>query len=188
MNENNLMNPFDPASLRLDQNFAQESGVKKLLNTVPVRKPNKQEFVRVHPEHCAVGVGIIELKEDRETYLVTPAAAQAHSNEVTIVTIYTAISRQGVVFLWPVKTPLAETNRGDWARSAAIAAEQAKKKWVRVQANMNLGAYDVWEATANLPAPDWPDLTFEEILKIGFKDRLIDGPDHPVFSRLLGKE
>ncbi len=188
MNDSTSPNPFDPASLRLDQNFAQESGVKKLLNTVPVRKPNKQEFVRVHPKHCAVGVGIIELKEDRETYLVTRAAAEGHSNEVTIVTIYTAISRQGVVFLWPVKTPLADTNRGDWARSAAIAAEQAKKKWVRVQANMNLGAYDVWEATANLPEPDWPGLTFEEILKIGFKDRLIDGPDHPVFSRLLGKE
>jgi hypothetical protein len=40
-------NPFDPASL--DQNYAERVGVKKLLTTVPVRKPNRQDFVRVHP-------------------------------------------------------------------------------------------------------------------------------------------
>ena len=32
-------NPFDPASLRLDQSFADTVGVKRLLTTVPVRKP-----------------------------------------------------------------------------------------------------------------------------------------------------
>lgn len=38
---------FDPARYRLEQNF--DIGVKKLITTVPVRKPNRQEFVRVHP-------------------------------------------------------------------------------------------------------------------------------------------
>ena len=32
--------PFDPENLRLDQSFAETAGVKKLLTTVPVRKPN----------------------------------------------------------------------------------------------------------------------------------------------------
>jgi hypothetical protein len=40
-------NPFDPAPLRLDQNFAEINRVKKLLTTVPVRKPNQQDFVRM---------------------------------------------------------------------------------------------------------------------------------------------
>jgi len=40
----------DPAALRLDQSFADTVGVKKLLTTVPVRKPNRQDFVRVHPD------------------------------------------------------------------------------------------------------------------------------------------
>ena len=48
--EKKLPDPFDPASLRLDQNFAETAGVKKLLTTVPVRKPNRQDFVRVHPD------------------------------------------------------------------------------------------------------------------------------------------
>ena len=42
--------PFDLANLRLDQSFVETAGVKKLLTTVPVRKPNPQDFVRVHPD------------------------------------------------------------------------------------------------------------------------------------------
>ena len=45
-NANNVPDPFNPAALRLDQSFADTVGVKKLLTTVPVRKPNRQDFVR----------------------------------------------------------------------------------------------------------------------------------------------
>ena len=64
-------NPFDPASLRLDQNFAETVGVKKLLTTVPVRKPKRQDFIRVHPDptYRLTPAAIIELQEDREVYL-----------------------------------------------------------------------------------------------------------------------
>ena len=42
--------PFNPDNLRLSQSFAETVGVKKLLTTVPVRKPSPQDFVRVHPD------------------------------------------------------------------------------------------------------------------------------------------
>ena len=41
--------PFDLAKLRVPQDFLAETPVKKLLTTVPVRKPGPQDFVRVHP-------------------------------------------------------------------------------------------------------------------------------------------
>src|SRR5262245_28394028 len=41
--------PFDPVALRLSQDFTAGLGVKKALLTVPVRKPDKSWFVRVHP-------------------------------------------------------------------------------------------------------------------------------------------
>ena len=41
--------PFDLASLRLNPNFLETAGVKKLLTTVPARRPSPQDFVRVHP-------------------------------------------------------------------------------------------------------------------------------------------
>src|SRR3974390_762798 len=100
-----LNNPFDPSSLRLDQSFADGGGVKKLFTTVPVRKPSKQEFVRVRrdPSYRLTPAAIIELKEDSEIYLVTPKMVQELPGEYSLATLYTAISRQGTLFLWPVK-------------------------------------------------------------------------------------
>jgi len=59
--------PFDPMSLRLDHSFLNTGAVKKLLTTVPVRKPNPQDFVRVRPdeEFRLSPAAIIEMKEDR---------------------------------------------------------------------------------------------------------------------------
>jgi hypothetical protein len=59
---------FPPLSeLVLSQNFAETAGTKKLLLTVPVRKPNPQDFVRVHPDpQYRTTIAVIELKDDRE--------------------------------------------------------------------------------------------------------------------------
>ena len=38
--------PFDLDSLRLRQDFASSVGVKRLLTTIPIRKPSKEWFVR----------------------------------------------------------------------------------------------------------------------------------------------
>src|SRR6516164_9157269 len=76
--EPDLTDEFDPANLRLDPEYLRSGGVKKLLTTVPVRKPNKQDFIRVHPvpDYRLCGVAMIELREDRETYIVRPSYAQ----------------------------------------------------------------------------------------------------------------
>jgi hypothetical protein len=85
--------PFDPAALRLDQTFTDGTAVKKLLTTVPVRKPSRQDFVRGHPDpaYRLSPAGIIELKEDREVYLVAPTIAPDLVGEMVAATIYTAI-------------------------------------------------------------------------------------------------
>jgi hypothetical protein len=188
-NTNQITNPFDNLSaLRLDQSYADTVGVKKLLTTVPVRKPNRQDFVRVHPDptYRLGPAGIIEFKEDRESHLVTPEMAQSLPGEIAVVTLYTTINRQGVVSLWPVKLPGPDGKYNEWHRSAAAAVERAMKKWVRVTANMSLGAYEIFEASGDLPQPLWPDFSFGEILKIAFRDRIVDRPDHPLVQRLQG--
>jgi hypothetical protein len=63
----------------------------------------------------------------------------------------------------------------------------AKTKWMRLVANMSMGAYDLYEASDLLPEPEWPDLPFSEILRIAFKDKYIDEMDHPVLKRLRGE-
>ena len=181
-------NPFDPASLRLDQSFADTVGVKKLLTTVPVRKPNRQDFVRVHPDPVfrLTPAAIIEVKDDREVYLVLPSMAQALHGEFATVTLFTTINRQGTLHLWPVKLPTPDGRQNEWHRSGAEGAERAMKKWVRVTASMSLGAYEIFEASADLPEPVWPDYSFGEILKIAFRDHIVDRVDHPLVQRLQG--
>ena len=41
---------FDVSSLRLSQDLVGAVGVKKAILTVPVRRPHRQDFVRVHPD------------------------------------------------------------------------------------------------------------------------------------------
>ena len=185
----NSASPFDNLSaLRLDQSYADTVGVKKLLTTVPVRKPNRQEFVRVHPDpaYRLTPAAIIEVKEDREVYLVMPDMAPILPGEFSTVTLLTTINRQGTLHIWPVKLPAPDGRQNEWHRSAAEAAERAMKKWVRVTSSMSLGAYEIFEAGGDLPEPVWPDYAFEEILKIAFRDRIVDRAEHPLVQRLLG--
>jgi hypothetical protein len=179
--------PFDIASLRLNPSFIETAGVKKLLTTVPVRKPNNQDFVRVHPaEEYRENFAMIDLKDDREEYLVHPELAQELAGEIALKTLYTAINRQGMVFLWPVKLPAPDGRRDEWARSQREAAELAMKRWVRVKANMSLGAYEITTAESAMADPVWPDLSLRELIRIAFRDRLVTSIDHPVVKRLRG--
>ncbi len=184
----NQTDPFDLDKLRLSQDFAATLGVKKALLTVPVRRPNRQEFFRVHPgEDWRLETVILELKEERETYLVDKPLWGHLPGELIPKVLYTVINRQGVLSLWPIRLPGEDGRHDEWNRSALDAAEMAQKGWIRVVANMSLAAYEVYEARATIPEPEWPDTTFQEILKLAFKDRFIRSLDHPVVRRLRGE-
>jgi hypothetical protein len=127
--------------------------------------------------------------EERETYFVTPEARQLLVGFLKPMLLTTCISRQGVVFLWPVPLPNDEGGGGRsraWGETARQAADLARTKWVRMRADMALGAYRVVSAEAELPEPTWPEKTFPELLTIAFRGCLITGPDHPVVRRLRG--
>ena len=178
---------FDLEALRLSQNFGETIGVKKLLTTVPVHKPDRQVFVRVHPDEAyRFQTAVIEVKEENETYLLHPSLWPEVSGELVPKTLFTAITRLGVVFLWPVRLPGEDGRLDPWNRSALDAAQLAMHKWVRVASNRSLGAYEVFEAGGGLSEPEWPDLTFEKILHIAFRDQFIDTLQHSVIKRLRG--
>jgi hypothetical protein len=179
---------FDLSSIRMTQDFGSMVGVKKVITTIPVHKPHKQDFVRIRPgDDYQISTAVIEMKEDRETFLIAPELWHELPGEIVPKIFLTGMTRQGVLFLWPIRLPNADGRHDNWNRSALEAAELAKKKWVKVVSNMSLGGYEVYEATGKLPDPEWPDLSFEEIMKIAFKDRYITGMDHPVIRRLNGE-
>ena len=132
---------------------------------------------------------VIELKEDGETYLVDPSLWSPLSTEATFHAklFVTAINRQGVLFIWPIRLPGIDGKIDDWNKSALGAADLARERWVRVASNRSLGAYEVFTAPAELPEPEWPDKPFRELLGIAFRDNFIDSVDHIVLQKLRGE-
>lgn len=180
--------PFDPTELRLSQDFAEGLEVKKEIITVPVRRPNRQDFVRVHPsDDYRLATAVLELKEERETYLIAPALRAELVTELIPKMLITAINRQGVLTLWPIRLPGVDGRIDEWNASALEAADMARESWIRVVANMSLGSYEVFQANGDLPGPPWPDISFAKILEVAFKGRYITDLDHPVIRRLRGE-
>jgi hypothetical protein len=87
----------------------------------------------------------------------------------------------------PIRLLAPEDRKSDWPRSAREAAEKAMKHWLRVQANLNLGAYETTTSTYVTAEPVWPELSFEELVRIAYRDRMITSLDHPVVKRLRGQ-
>jgi hypothetical protein len=178
---------FDPKRLRLAQEFTGQA-VKKILTRVPVRKPDRQWFIRTRPgEEWRLETAVIEVKEDRELYLVDPDIMTELLTEVVFVVLFICITRHGEVFLWPIRLPGEDGRHNEWHRSALEGARAGETRWIRVVANMAIGGYEIFEATGSLPEPEWPNISFSELLKIAFKDYFIRTVDHPVLRRLRGE-
>ena len=118
--ENGMFN-FD--NLRLSQNFSELVGVKKALLTVPVKKPHRQEFIRVRPgSEWRLETAVLELKEEQETYLVDSKLWQNLPGEIIPKVLFTTINRQGTLTIWPVRLPGEDGRHNPWHRSAELTA------------------------------------------------------------------
>ena len=185
----NTDNPFDPANLRLQQNFNASISVKQHHTTIPVRKPGKQDFNRVHPgsDHY-LQTALLVFREESEFFLVDPALWENLSGELIPMVLYLTINRQGVIRLWPIRLPDENGKLDNWNQSALEAAEIAKKAWVRVSSNRSAGMYETFVATGDLADPEWPDIPFSEILEIAFRGKYIKDWNHPALRKLRGED
>ena len=179
---------IDLNNITLPQDYQNEPGAKKLYTKIPVRKPRKTEFFRVlDSEEYTAKAAIIELKEERETYLVSIDLLSDLSDYAVPVQVCVVMTRMQSLLIWPVKLP--QERRNLWHDTALEASHLAKEKWICIRADMNAGGYDILEAVAKLPEPEWPteELTFQRMLELGFKDFFVDSLDHPLIRRLTGQ-
>jgi hypothetical protein len=179
---------LDLAAFRLSQDFASAAGVRKVITTVPCRKPGNQTFVRVRTgDEWRMPAAVLQLKEDGECYLVAPHLLSELSQEVRPKILYTGVTREGNPFLWPINMPGEDGRLDSWSQSAHNAADIAGMAWIRLVANRSVGAYDVMQATALVEEPTWPELTFKELINLAFRDKVISSLEHPVVKRLRGE-
>jgi hypothetical protein len=181
--------PFDPAALRLGADYAEGLGVRKVITLVPNRKPNKSEWFQVRPgEAWRLQTAVLELERgiERSTYLVTPSLWAELSGEISPALLLTCINRANDLFLWRIKLPGPDGRSNTWTESALEIAQAAAGTWCRMKSDTTNGIYSHWVSTEPLSDPKWPDLTFNEIIKLAFRGRMIDSLDHPVVRELRG--
>ena len=180
--------PFALDNLTVDGTTMEDLGIERPLLVVPVSKPNPQDFFQVHPDPAyRLSARVLELKAERETYLVTKSVWPLIPGETRLVTLLVYQSRHGGLAVWPLKQAEEGVRENTWNVSARKASELAVDKWVRMQANMGNGCYDV-VTTDKIPPANWPDTPLSEVLRIAFGDgKLIDRPDHPVIRQLMGE-
>lgn len=163
---------------------------EEVLMRVPVRKPMKHEYFRVRAgsEHSFTTV-LYEDKETREFYFVAPTMIPKLRaiSDVFVAVLVQFMTKQKVLGIFPLKMPSDSNGRNGWQDTALAAADLAKTNWVKMQADMALSGYRLMKAKGDLGEPDWPNLPFNELLDIAFKDRVISSEDHPIFNKLLGR-
>ena len=179
--------PVSAAGLRLKANVTPAVETKTEVTTVPVRKPSKQAFVRVHPdEGFADCFMLLQLEGENEVWAVPPDMQDALALECKAVRLYTSIDSSGNVFLWPIPMP-DPLHPNQWHVSHHETAQTARSKWLRMRTNRVLGAY-IWDvAKGSLPEPKWPEgMTYDDLLNKAFAGRIIDSLDHEIVKRLRG--
>lgn len=183
-----IPDPFDPASLRIDPGA--DLDVKLELTSIPVRRPGREWWFQVHPDpDFQLSTVVLELKEDQEVYLIDPSMRAALIGEPTVVNkkLLVAITSHRVLFIWPVRLPGPDGRLDPWSRSALEIAERAQTQWVRLLPSRAAGMYNVLTTEAKLADPDWSSLpTPREVWKLAFREFRIDSIEHPVIKRLRG--
>lgn len=188
MSDQQPQKKFDLNALRLPQNFGESLGVRKVLTRVPVQKPNRDRFFRVHPSpSMQARLLTYEDSATKDVFAVMPGFAEVFGSLAKRVDVHLAVDRQGNPFLIPVVLPSSDGTRNSWPESLAQAVEQAKKAWIRVMSNRAIGVYDIYMSAAELPPPEWPDKTIDEIVQLAFNGKVVDTLDHPVIQGLEGK-
>jgi hypothetical protein len=182
--------PLDPATWRVDPSYLKEPVAKKILTRVLVGPPNGQDYIRVHPDdnYHLNPAALIKDKGDNEFLLLHPSIMnEVDRDEFFYATLYLYVNKQKVPAFWPVRLPDPDGKLNSWHASALIAIQAAKNYWVRPRANKAAAGYDLLQATANYADPEWPNVDRDELLRIAFKNHLVDKLNHPFLLKLRGE-
>lgn len=181
------------ASFKLDDIRISGVGMPVTTKVQPqfsVGRPPNTKYVQVHqsPDHSII-THIINAGKESGVYLPIPQTWDGLRSEPTfqIRLLVVATTAQRELFVWPLRLPGANGRTDPWMESEQELAERAKGRWIRVMSNMEISRYEGREAQGDLPEPEWPDMTFEEMLKNAFRERMITSLDHPVLKRLRGE-
>lgn len=180
------VDPFDPENLRVDQSQIDLGVGKPIYTTLAVRKPKKTEWFQVNPsDKYKIRIAFFEDEASGEIYALTPGVReQLKLHDYRTATLHLCVNRQGVPFLWPIKKSGVDGKANRWFDSANEAASIAQKGWIRMSADSD--SYVVYPAITEFAPPSWPEKNMKELLKLAFRERMIQDMEHPLIRQLRG--
>jgi hypothetical protein len=160
---------------------------KTVLINVLVDKPANNVHFRTHPEMMLENATVIRDNEGtrRAFYFIVPDMRDHPklAPRLRYVTIMLVNTWPGDGYLlWPVPEKL---DLAAW-RSEHSAAQLAQTSWTQIAWNEERADFDVDTAENIDKEPTWPKENFEQLLKLGFADRIVDNEDHHYVRRLRG--
>jgi len=180
----------DIEKLRLAADDLDGAGIAQEVDAIiPVGRPSPGAFFRVNsdPKMSLDTTVIVDKEEMRnDVYLVSPHMRATFPGDVRPALLVPAVTLDGALMIWPLMLPLAgKPNK--WHVRARLAAERAKRRWVRMVADVPAGGYRIYEAIDDLPDPTWPEKSIGELLEVAFAGKVIDDENHPFAKQLLGR-
>jgi hypothetical protein len=165
---------------------------REVVTVVGVDKPGGVGYFRTNTDPAMMFTARVfkyELGRDKTTLYVTPRMEShpllARGIRRVLLTVVQSWPARTLT-LWPVPDPSIEQTNS-WNVSAIEAYKLSKTKWVQMVSGDD--RYIVHEAEGELPPPEWPEkLSFNDLLKIAFKEKIIFDDDDPWMKKLRGVE
>jgi hypothetical protein len=195
------MSDIDPDDLldlnNLRSNTSFDPGAETTPTGTSVRKPAKEEWFQVNPDPgYMIDTDMLEhtVEGEKTLYVVAPvvlAALRQADVKFTVkkFRIFTCITRRSAIFLWPQPLPGAPNTPGrSWHVSAIECAKAAMEGWISMSGDKAASSYLLSKPLGQMPVPEWPPYSFQELIRWGFRDRQITSDEHPVIKDLKGVE
>jgi hypothetical protein len=190
--------PIDPYNLD-DIRYAEaeythgDIDAEKTITAIKVRKPlGNKEWFRVHPGgDYKLSAALYERESPEsatpELWLVPkPVRHLFNEKALTPVVLRLAVTSVDTVFLWAVKQPRKGLH-DNYYRSLDQIVASAETNWTMIEWNNVNRVYDFWSAPDDLGDPQFPNLTMQDLLRLGFNGRAIDRLDHPIILEHQGR-
>src|SRR5262249_17581905 len=154
---------------------------------VPVGKPANNVYFRVHKEMMLENATVVREEEGtrKKFYYIVPSMRDHPklAPRLRWVTIHLVSTWPGDgILLWPVSMT---ADFAAW-RSEQAAARLAIDKWTQLVWDTDRADFRVGTAENIDRQASWPQETFEQLLKLGFADNIVDNEDHYYVRRLRG--
>jgi hypothetical protein len=193
------INPFDLAGLVVKPAYKTPTGMVTSMMAIPVRdKMGSASFFMTHPNpEYAQELYVLKFSEDGEEtrgewYVVHPNVAAAIGDDpaLRVAKLYYCITQTGHESI--VVVPVGDGGARDVYASKHAVFEAARSRFVKMRwtGGAMQWVYTYAETDGPEPPPNWPDESYQSILKRGFKspkqDRFVDAIDHYVAKALRG--